>query len=174
MERSKKFRKLLFLIISLGTAVGGYAGFTEINSSGEIVSLDHKLTTSFETPYKVIQTPEKTSNLWDKISETVKYHQVKPQPAQAVKVAIVQPEKSVLNPYLEQNKKLLAANKNLDAENKDLREKINVLQKNSTEVEKKLVEMESQINFLATQLRQVEADVFVMTSKNSQNLSARK
>ncbi len=75
MKKSNYFKVIGAIAVSTVVSLA-YAGFTEINSSGDIVSKDsaNALRTSFSTPNQNIPAPLRTYSLWDKISETTKYN----------------------------------------------------------------------------------------------------
>ena len=75
MKKSNYFKVIGAVAVSTVVSLA-YAGFTEINSSGDIVSKDsaNALRTSFSTPNQNIPAPLRTYSLWDKISETTKYN----------------------------------------------------------------------------------------------------
>lgn len=161
-----------------------YAGFTEINSSGDIVSKDtiSSQRTSFSNPEQNINTPLRTYSLWDKISETTKYNAtVKDEKVSETPIAIetsnsysqvtyktnnMVETKAALNKALDQLKKSEESNYKLKYENLELQVKV-------VEMNKDISDLKKQVNFLASQMEQVESDVLVMKTKKTGGFLAR-
>lgn len=190
MKKSKV--TLIGSILLTSTAVTiAYAGFTEINSSGDIISKDNRasIRTSFSSPEININTPPRTYTLWDKISETTKYNATIKEEVVNTPLAIetvnynlpnitskpnansnaptnynnVQTE---LNNTLNLLKQSEDYNNKLKFENLEMQVKVIEMNKNIAELQKK-------VNFLASQMEQVESDVLVMKTKKNVGFLAR-
>lgn len=180
------------VLIASSVVTLAYAGFTEINSSGDIISKDNasSVRTSFSSPDHNIQTPLRTYSLWDKISETTKYNAtIKDKNTNITPVAIEQTNsyapsaiptyknttnnsiktldsKAELTKALELLKKSEEANLQLKYDNLELQVKV-------IEMNKDISELQKQVNFLASQMEQVESDVLVMKTKKTGGFLAR-
>lgn len=165
------------------------AGFTEINSSGDIVSKDSSSAQrlSFSSPNQNIPAPLRSYSLWDKISETTKYTSTVPkiQPSSVVEtpVAISIPlsssslNKPALNSPLSKDLNLIQLQtelakakdqiKKYEAENTQLKFQNLEMSVKVIEMNRDLAEVKKQVNFLASQMQNVESDVLVMKNKNT-------
>lgn len=165
------------------------AGFTEINSSGDIVSKDSSSAQrlSFSSPNQNIPAPLRSYSLWDKISETTKYTSTVPkvQPSSVVEtpVAISIPlsssslNKPALNSPLSKDLSLIQLQtelakakdqiKKYEAENTQLKFQNLEMSVKVIEMNRDLAEVKKQVNFLASQMQNVESDVLVMKNKNT-------
>lgn len=165
------------------------AGFTEINSSGDIVSKDSTSAQrlSFSSPNQNIPAPLRSYSLWDKISETTKYTSTVPkvQPSSVVEtpVAISIPlsssslNKPALNSPLSKDLSLIQLQtelakakdqiKKYEAENTQLKFQNLEMSVKVIEMNRDLAEVKKQVNFLASQMQNVESDVLVMKNKNT-------
>jgi|GEM_PF-3449322 len=165
------------------------AGFTEINSSGDIVSKDSTSAQrlSFSSPNQNIPAPLRSYSLWDKISETTKYTSTVPkvQPSSVVEtpVAISIPlsssslNKPALNSPISKDLSLIQLQtelakakdqiKKYEAENTQLKFQNLEMSVKVIEMNRDLAEVKKQVNFLASQMQNVESDVLVMKNKNS-------
>ncbi|HCA5182294.1 TPA: hypothetical protein MW242_001900 [Acinetobacter baumannii] len=165
------------------------AGFTEINSSGDIVSKDSSSAQrlSFSSPNQNIPAPLRSYSLWEKISETTKYTSTVPkvQPSSVVEtpVAISIPlsssslNKPTLNSPLSKDLSLIQLQtelakakdqiKKYEAENTQLKFQNLEMSVKVIEMNRDLAEVKKQVNFLASQMQNVESDVLVMKNKNT-------
>jgi hypothetical protein len=176
MKKSNYFKVIGAIAVSTVVSLA-YAGFTEINSSGDIVSKDsaNALRTSFSTPNQNIPAPLRTYSLWDKISETTKYNgtvQPKPTPV-AIESTSSQAQNiqsksniNVANIESQQEiKRLQAALKEKETENNKLKYSNLEMQVQVVELKSDINELKQQVNFLASQMQIVESDVLVMKNK---------
>lgn len=187
MKKSNYFKVIGAVAVSTVVSLA-YAGFTEINSSGDIISKDstNVLRTSFSTPNQNIPAPLRTYSLWEKISETTKYNgTVEPKPTPVTPVAIASTDsltqniQSKSNIYvvnaenLQEIKKLQAALKEKEVENNNLKYSNIEMQVQVVELKSDISELKQQVNFLANQMQNVESDVLVMKNKKSSSFLAR-
>lgn len=183
--KNSNFLKLIGAV-ALSTAFSlAYAGFTEINSSGDIISKDsaNASRTSFSTLNENIPVPLRTYSLWDKISETTKYNgTVEPKPTpvaipiSASQMQNVQFKTSINATSLDNQqeiKKLQAALKEKDAENNKLKYENIEMQVKVVEMKSDIYELKQQVNFLANQMQNIESDVLVMKTKKPNSFLAR-
>ena len=187
MKKSNYFRVIGAVAVSTVVSLA-YAGFTEINSSGDIVSKDsaNALRTSFSTPNQNIPAPLRTYSLWDKISETTKYNgTVEPKPTPVTPVAIASTASQAQNTQSKSNinvaniesqqeiKRLQAALKEKETENNKLKYSNLEMQVQVVELKSDINELKQQVNFLASQMQNVESDVLVMKYKKPNSFLAR-
>jgi hypothetical protein len=179
MKKSNYFKVIGAIAVSTVVSLAYAAGFTEINSSGDIVSKDsaNALRTSFSTPNQNIPAPLRTYSLWDKISETTKYNgtvQPKPTPV-AIESTSSQAQNiqsksniNVANIESQQEiKKITGSTKReKETENNKLKYSNLEMQVQVVELKSDINELKQQVNFLASQMQIVESDVLVMKNKN--------
>lgn len=172
--------------VALSTIVSlAYAGFTEINSSGDIISKDsaNALRTSFSTPNQNVPVPLRTYSLWDKISETTKYNgTVEPKPTPvATPISAYQSQNNQLKNRTNETSldnqeeiiKLQATLKEKEAENNKLKYENIEMKVQVVEMKRDINELKQQVNFLANQVQNVESDVLVMKTKKPSSFLAR-
>lgn len=184
MKKSNYFKVIGAVAVSTVVSLA-YAGFTEINSSGDIVYKDsaNALRTSFSAPNQNIPAPLRTYSLWDKISETTKYNgtvEPKPTPVAIARTASqaqnIQSKSNINVANIENQqeiKRLQAALKEKETENNKLKYSNLEMQVQVVELKRDINELKQQVNFLASQMQNVESDVLVMKNKKPSSFLAR-
>lgn len=187
-NKSKKIT-LLGTAILASTISLAYAGFTEINSSGDIISNNktNASRTSFSNLEQNIQVPSRSFSLWDKISETTKYNATVKENSNSIIVTPLAIE-STQNTYSNTKpyKQLLSENE-LQAELKKTKEALRKseesnnklkyenldLQVKLVEINKDMTEVKQHVNFLASQMEKMESELLVLSTKKPTGFLAR-
>ena len=192
----------IFLVAGITVLTCGgltYAGFTEINTAGDIIQKQDNsgLRPSYSDISVNVPVPLRSNSMWDRISEVTKYNAIKltenvPEtPAakeaqvanykalesgvqiNAQALASTQVRQQALKNTQAELTQALASIKKYQDQNKDLADENLALKTQMSQMNTDVSELKTQVNFLANQMQNLETNVLDIKYQKPKHLLAR-
>ena len=175
----------IFLVAGITVLTCGgltYAGFTEINTAGDIIQKQDNsgLRPSYSDISVNVPVPLRSNSMWDRISEVTKYNAIKltenvPETpaAKEVQVATTQVRQQALKNTQAELTQALASIKKYQDQNKDLADENLALKTQMSQMNTDVSELKTQVNFLANQMQNLETNVLDIKYQKPKHLLAR-